>query len=258
MLWETIDKDLVLLGMDATNQAEVFQKVGGRLAELGYVKPSYVQALSDRESIFPTGLNLGEINAAIPHTDPVHVNKMGIAIATLKAPVYFREIATTVEEDSWVDVRLIVMLAVCGQHYIETLQQVITVIQDQEVVKDLLEADKPEEVIEIIRKRGGIMKQHYTILSACGTGVATSTVAARACESLLSARGIKSVDIVECKASEIVSKAEMMHPDCIIHTAEIPVQRLGDIKCFRALQLITGIGANQLGDQIADYLKTLS
>lgn len=102
------------------------------------------------------------------------------------------------------------------------------------------------------------MKKRYLILSACGTGVATSTVAASACKSLLEERGIKNVEIVECKSSEILGKAAIMRPDCIIHTAEIPVDKLDGIKCFRAIQLITGIGADQLGDQLADYLKSLS
>ncbi|MBP3852865.1 MAG: hypothetical protein J6D36_10010 [Erysipelotrichaceae bacterium] len=97
----------------------------------------------------------------------------------------------------------------------------------------------------------------YKILSACGTGVATSTVAANKCKTLLQARGIEKVDVIECKAIEIVGKASIIHPDCIIHTAEIPVNKLGGIKTFRALQFITGIGAEQLADEIADYLKSL-
>ncbi|MDY3035426.1 MAG: hypothetical protein SOS22_04330 [Absicoccus sp.] len=98
----------------------------------------------------------------------------------------------------------------------------------------------------------------FTILSACGTGVATSTVAANKCKTLLKERGIPQVDVIECKATEIVAKADIIHPDCIIHTAEIPVQKLKGTKTFRALQFITGIGAEQLADEIADYLKTLA
>jgi len=97
----------------------------------------------------------------------------------------------------------------------------------------------------------------YKILSACGTGIATSTVAAEKCRSLLKERGIRDIDVIECKALEIASKAEMMNPDCIIYTAEIPLKKLGNIKTFRALQFITGIGAESLADEIAAYLKSL-
>lgn len=94
------------------------------------------------------------------------------------------------------------------------------------------------------------------ILSACGTGVATSTVASETCKRLLAERGISSVEVTECKALEVVARAEMINPDVIIHTAEIPVDQLQNFKCFRALQFITGFGAEELADQIAEYLKS--
>ena len=93
------------------------------------------------------------------------------------------------------------------------------------------------------------------ILSACGTGVATSTVAAETSKRLLTERGIATVDITECKATEIVARAEIIHPDLIIHTAEVPLDKLKEYKCFRVLEFITGFGAEEVADQIADYIK---
>ena len=53
----------------------------------------------------------------------------------------------------------------------------------------------------------------YRILSACGTGIATSTVASETCKRLLAERGIPSVEISECKALEVVGRAEIFNPD---------------------------------------------
>lgn len=97
----------------------------------------------------------------------------------------------------------------------------------------------------------------FRILSACGTGVATSTVAAETCKRLLEERGICSVEVTECKALEIVGLAENLHPDCIIHTAEIPEEQLSEYKIFRCLEFITGFGAEAVADEIAEYLKSL-
>ncbi len=97
----------------------------------------------------------------------------------------------------------------------------------------------------------------YRILSACGTGVATSTVAAATCKRLLEERGISSVEVTECKALEVVGLADNLHPDCIIHTAEIPADQLTDYKIFRAIEFITGFGAEELADRIAEHLKSL-
>ena len=42
-----------------------------------------------RESVYPTGLPVGEINVAIPHTDPEHVNNAAICLGILEKPVTF-------------------------------------------------------------------------------------------------------------------------------------------------------------------------
>lgn len=97
----------------------------------------------------------------------------------------------------------------------------------------------------------------FKVLSACGTGIATSTVASENCIRLLGERGIPSVEVSECKALEVVSKAEIIQPDVIIHTAEIPVDQLKEYKTFRVLEFITGFGAEEVADQIAEYLKSL-
>ncbi|MDA4633637.1 PTS sugar transporter subunit IIA, partial [Escherichia coli] len=47
-------------------------------------------AVLAREAALPTGLPLGlDNNVAIPHTDPEHVLKPGLAMATLCRPVAF-------------------------------------------------------------------------------------------------------------------------------------------------------------------------
>ncbi|MDO5145628.1 MAG: MtlR transcriptional regulator [Eubacteriales bacterium] len=94
------------------------------------------------------------------------------------------------------------------------------------------------------------------ILSACGTGVATSTVASETCKRLLAERGFPSVEVTECKAIEVIGKAEVINPDVIIHTAEIPTDQLQDYKTFRVLEFITGFGAENVADQIAEYLRS--
>ena len=42
-----------------------------------------------------------------------------------------------------------------------------------------------------------------------------------------------------------MARAEMINPDLIIHTAEVPLDKLKDYKCFRVLEFITGFGAEE-------------
>src|SRR6218665_1796555 len=55
---------------------------------LGYVRPRFGDGVAERERTFPTGLKMqGGGNVALPHTDPCHVLKAGVALATLKESV---------------------------------------------------------------------------------------------------------------------------------------------------------------------------
>ena len=150
MVWEKLKKELIIPGLEAKNSDEIFEALGGELVKQGYCKESYVQALKDREAEFPTGINMREKGVAIPHTDVSHVNKKGIAIATLKEPVSFIEMGT---DDEYVKAQVIFMLAVDEKGHLELLQAILGILQDQETLTKLTEAKDAEEIIEIIKEK---------------------------------------------------------------------------------------------------------
>ena len=98
-------------------------------------------------------LNFQQESIAIPHTDVSHVNKKGIAIATLKQPVEFVEMGT---DDEYVNAQVIFMLAVDEKGHLELLQAILAVLQDQEVLKKLIKAKDAKEIIEIIKEKENI------------------------------------------------------------------------------------------------------
>ncbi|WP_336251060.1 hypothetical protein [Stomatohabitans albus] len=59
----------------------------------------------------------------------------------------------------------------------------------------------------------------------------------------------------ECKASEIASKVETSPPDVIVATAEVRVKP-GGPRVFRGVPFLTGVGEEELADDIANYLKS--
>lgn len=150
MVWEKLKAELIIPGLEAKNSDEIFEALGGELVKQGYCKESYVQALKDREAEFPTGINMGEKGVAIPHTDVSHVNKKGIAIATLKEPVSFVEMGT---DDEFVNAQVIFMLAVDEKGHLELLQEILGILQDQETLTKLIEAENAEKIIEIIKEK---------------------------------------------------------------------------------------------------------
>lgn len=93
------------------------------------------------------------------------------------------------------------------------------------------------------------------ILVSCGTGIATSTLAADKIKRLLKARGID-VTTTSCKAAEVVSKISSFRPHAVVSTTQIAVKV--PVKVFNGLPLLSGVGADKLADEMAMYLKTHS
>jgi len=144
-LLQLLDSDAVCLQLNARDSHDVIENLGIRLFIDGYVKDTFVDAAWAREQELPTGLPLGgEINAAIPHTDVVHVLKPGVAMATLKRPVVFKNM---IQPDEDVKVSLVFMLSLeKPKSQIEMLQEIAKVLQNPVTVSRLMAANSFEDV----------------------------------------------------------------------------------------------------------------
>lgn len=152
MLWEELKESLIFLNIEETcNKENILRKMGNALIREGYAKETYTQALIRREEKFPTGLDIQGIGVALPHTDPCHVNKDGIAVAVLERPAVFQHME---DENMQVEVRLVIMLAVLRtEFHLKRLQSVLNIIQDVKILEELLTAADQKEVIQIIRSK---------------------------------------------------------------------------------------------------------
>lgn len=150
MIWDKLNEKLIFTNVDVRDTYDLFEKLGGEFIRYGFCKKSYIDALKEREASFATGLQIEGMGVAIPHTDPQHVIKEGIAIATLKNPVCFHHMGS---DDVCVDVRVVIMLAIPSAHHMAILQSVILLIQNVELIQDLLKASDPKEVIAIIKRK---------------------------------------------------------------------------------------------------------
>lgn len=151
MIWEALDRSLIVTGLEAEEEKEVLRKLGSVVVREGYAKESYVDALIAREEEFPTGLDVDGIGVAIPHTSVEHVNKVGIAIAVLNRPITFVQMGT---DDETTEVRLVFMLAVVDPNaHIDQLQRIVEIIQDKTVLAKLMKAETADEIIQIIREK---------------------------------------------------------------------------------------------------------
>ena len=245
MVWEKLKEELIIPGLEAKSSDDIFEALGGKLVKQGYCKESYVQALKDREAEFPTGINTGEKGVAIPHTDVSHVNKKGIAIATLKQPVEFVEMGT---DDEYVNAQVIFMLAVDEKGHLELLQAILAVLQDQEVLKKLIKAKDAKEIIEIIKEKENIIMKKKVIV-ACGGAVATSTIAANAIVELAKENNID-IEIAQVRISEIASN---LPADLIVTTSK--VKRDFGVPLITGMPFVSGLGVDKTKAKILEVLN---
>jgi len=88
---EMVREELIFVQKNFKKNSDVIKFLSEELREKAFVKKSFCDAVLEREKKFPTGLYLGKINVAIPHTDIKYVNKPGMAVATLQKPILFRK-----------------------------------------------------------------------------------------------------------------------------------------------------------------------
>lgn len=141
------EKNYLAVALSGKTDREILEQMAEVFWKEGYVKETFREAIVQRELAFPTGLPMGEVNVAIPHTDPEHVNKAGFCLGILDNPVTFSVMGA---EGETVDVSVIFMLAIKRKEdQLENLQKLITICQDQEMLKVLLtgDIDKINEVM---------------------------------------------------------------------------------------------------------------
>lgn len=142
--------EFVLLGSSPRVESELFESMVAPLIVAGRVDGAYLEALVEREATYPTGLPVPG-GVAIPHAAPEHVLEDAIAIAILDSPVKFREMGAP--DQNFVDVHVVFMLALRGEHHLSLLQKVVKNVVDPGFVAALRGAPSAEAVVRMATSR---------------------------------------------------------------------------------------------------------
>lgn len=147
---ETIKRELVCLDLEASTPNEVFEKMGARFLELGYVSEGYLASIEEREANYPTALPVEPYPIAIPHTEAAAILHPFIAPVRLAKTIPWGNMA---DPDEKLDVKLVFMLGFRdpGAH-IELLQILMYNFQDPDWVNTLYEAKTEEEYFDAVMR----------------------------------------------------------------------------------------------------------
>ncbi len=131
---KSIYEDLIVIDVDSKDAQDAIRQVGQHLLDGGFVKDTYIDAVVQRETEYPTGLQLQDMGVAMPHTAGVHVNTPAVCVAKLTHPVTFGHMG---DPDTKVQAELIFMMAIQNPDaQLETLQKVMSVITNPAAVAE--------------------------------------------------------------------------------------------------------------------------
>ncbi len=151
---DLIQRELVQFGLDVDDQEEFFDQVVAQLVELGYAKPSFLEALKAREAEYPTALPTQPEAIAIPHADPEHVIRPFIAAVRLKNPIEWNEMGNN---ESVLSVRFVFTLGFTRTDgHVKLLQVLLNNIQDSRFMEALAGATSADEYYASVHGMRGL------------------------------------------------------------------------------------------------------
>lgn len=148
------DEKLYFLNEELHSQEEIFVFLNEKLKQKDIVKDTFLANVIKREKEFPTGLTIGNVGIAIPHTDAEYVNRSQIAYVSLKEPVDFKEMGTHANS---VPVTQVFILALKEAHeQLDMLQNLIELFQNEQSLSALVNV-KTKDDFESVIKNGGLV-----------------------------------------------------------------------------------------------------
>lgn len=144
-----LKRELIQVHKVYESQEEALRTMAQSFVDNGDSKPSYPQAIIDREKVYPTGLPAAAFDIAISHCDSDHVNRSAIGVTVLDEPVEFQMMGGM--GDGSLQVKIIFMLAIKDpKAQVPTLQKMMAVIQNKELLTSIQTAQTVDEVYDLL------------------------------------------------------------------------------------------------------------
>lgn len=143
-------KDGVFLIEDdkVTTSKEVFEIIGMKLINLGIVDTQFIEAIMERESKYPTGLETQPFAIAIPHTEVDCVNESCLIFVKSKTPIKFFEM---VNNDKVLEVNYMFFIIIKDREkQVSVIQDILEIATDEAKMVAISEAKDVDKIYEII------------------------------------------------------------------------------------------------------------
>ena len=143
-------ESFVITRLEAKSSDDVITALAGCLSVAGLVNDHYGEATIQREREHPTGLPTRPFPIAFPHADAAGVNESALAVAFLKEPVNFKNMADPEEE---LPVEIVIMLAnKSPQEQIQTLRNLAELFGQADKLTELKNIPDSYGIVKWLKK----------------------------------------------------------------------------------------------------------
>jgi PTS system galactitol-specific IIA component len=154
-------EDLVFTQKHFESKKDAILFLAEPLKEKGHVYETFANTVVEREEKYPTGLYLGKINVAIPHTDTKHVKQSGVAILTLDKPLMFNKMD---DPSQTIPVLIVFLLAVSEPNeYVQFLSKLAENFSKEETLKRIYKETDSAKVIMTLKGKSSESKVAFVV-----------------------------------------------------------------------------------------------
>lgn len=148
---DMLREDLIFVKKCFGGRQDAIVFLAQQLEQKGFVDNDFAHAVIEREEKYPTGLYLGEINVAIPHTEVKHVRKSGVAILTLSKPLLFNRMD---DPSQSIPVHIVFLLAASeSNEYAQFLAKLTANFSNGKDIKRIYKEVNPAKIFGILNSR---------------------------------------------------------------------------------------------------------
>jgi len=144
MLDELLTSETILFRDSLDSWEEAIRTASEPLLDQGKIQESYIEAMIEKVNELGPYIVIAP-KIAIPHARPEEgVEQLGMSLLRVQNPVAFSE-----EEKHQANL-IIVLAAIDNETHLKALSQLTTMLSEEDNLSKLVEAQKPEEVLELI------------------------------------------------------------------------------------------------------------
>lgn len=145
-----VRSDLVFTDWECASPDELFCRLAGELVPRGFVDEGWLDAIAERERVYPTGLAMERAGIALPHVDADHIKIPYIAVVRPVHPVPFQGMGGV---GGTICVRLVVNFGVAASgEGVCALASLLRAFSDASLLDGLIAQDGPNGIALLLSR----------------------------------------------------------------------------------------------------------